>query len=297
MFRVDTSTAAETLAAPGPAGTPGYFQSGDPQSGTAATVPGADWFNAVQEEILSVIEGAGLDPNKADRAQLYAAIQNMVLSLGGGALLPIYPLVETADNKLPVLSGSGAVSVATGHSFIWRGSRRINTSDFLEAARTFPIVANKTYHMRWSQSGGFVLKDLADAGYNPSSLAETDTSFDTTYDDMLVARVVTDGANNPTIASLRNAPILRARMSGLTNASIHDGLRLWTLDWSRAPIYTQAWKTTFGDDTHHSLQRISAESVSRYSIPHRAWFTLSLSGNVQNSTGSGDRIFEQTAEA
>lgn len=78
MFRVDTSTAAENLPAPGAAGTPGYFQSGDPQAGTPATIPGADWFNIVQEELAYLVTSAGLALDKTDRTQLRAAVAAMI---------------------------------------------------------------------------------------------------------------------------------------------------------------------------------------------------------------------------
>ena len=80
MFRVDTSTAATNLRAPGPAGTPGYFQSGDPSTGRPATIPGADFFNIFQEELCHVIEyflGAGA-LNKADSTQLRQAVENAI---------------------------------------------------------------------------------------------------------------------------------------------------------------------------------------------------------------------------
>lgn len=297
MYRVDTSTAAASLPAPGATGDQGYFQSGNPLAGTPATVPGADWFNAVQEELMNVVVQGGLVPDKIDRTQVFTAIQNLVLSLGGGALLPIFPLVETSDNKLSVLAGSGAVAVATGQTFIWRGSRRMDTSDYLEADRTFAIVANTTYHLRWTQSGGFVLNNVTDIVYNPSALPETDQSFDSTYDDLLVARVVTDGANSPTIASLRNAAILRGRMEGTTSSVIHDGLRTWSLDWARSPDWSRSWSVTKGDDAHHMVQTLEVTSATRYGIHHKASYLLQSGGFNGLSDGFGDSNYDLTAEA
>lgn len=53
------------------------FTAGDPQAGVAATTPGAEFFDAVQEEISRAIEGSGaaLDPAKYD--QLLTAIKQL----------------------------------------------------------------------------------------------------------------------------------------------------------------------------------------------------------------------------
>lgn len=63
----------------GPAAAPGgHFTEGDPNVGTPATVVTSDWANAVQEEIASVVEGAGQALAKPNNAQLFAAIQKLV---------------------------------------------------------------------------------------------------------------------------------------------------------------------------------------------------------------------------
>lgn len=74
MNRVDTSTAVLSLPAQEEQGDPGYFTKGNPGTGLSATVPGQDWFNAVQEELMAIIEAAGLTPDKADTDQVLEAI-------------------------------------------------------------------------------------------------------------------------------------------------------------------------------------------------------------------------------
>lgn len=91
MHRIDHSTAAAAIPAPAAAGTPGYFTNGNPQTGTPATIPGADWANAVQEEICNVITGFGLALSKTTHNQMYLAIQAAVGGVGGGE-------VNTASN-------------------------------------------------------------------------------------------------------------------------------------------------------------------------------------------------------
>lgn len=76
MHRVDTATAVTSLPAVQAAGTPGFFVKGDPTVPTAATSPGPDWFNMIQEELYNVVVQAGLTPDatKADFTQVYDAI-------------------------------------------------------------------------------------------------------------------------------------------------------------------------------------------------------------------------------
>ena len=80
MFPIDNSTAATSLPTPAAAGTPGFFTDGSPGAGTPATIVPADWFNGVQQELINVIEGAGLSPNKTVQNQVLAAIK--LLSAG-----------------------------------------------------------------------------------------------------------------------------------------------------------------------------------------------------------------------
>lgn len=93
MFRVDTTTAVATLPATKPAGTQGYFTEGNPSSGLLATVPGVDWFNMTQEELMAVVLAAGLTPSKTDNTQLLQAIILLAIPPGridmyGGATPP-----------------------------------------------------------------------------------------------------------------------------------------------------------------------------------------------------------------
>lgn len=58
------------------------FTEGNPSTGLLATTVTADWANAVQEEIVKVIEEAGIPLVKANNGQLFAAIQSLIA--GGG---------------------------------------------------------------------------------------------------------------------------------------------------------------------------------------------------------------------
>lgn len=57
------------------------FQSGNPIGGVLPTIPGADWFDHVQEEVANVIEAAKytIDPNKYN--QLLTAINQLIANV------------------------------------------------------------------------------------------------------------------------------------------------------------------------------------------------------------------------
>ena len=156
-----------------------------------------------------------------------------------------YPQIQTSDNKLMITPGLGEVVIDAAQLFVRRGLIGYSTDDYDLDARSLPHVANKTYHVRWSDGSGFEIKDLADPGYNPPTLAETDPAFDSTYDDMLVARVVTDGGNAATVTRLANARRLAATAAVDLTALSASG---WTalagsdlaLNWARSAATVDA---------------------------------------------------------
>lgn len=88
MFRIDHATSVAVMPAPLAAGAGGYFSRPSP-GGDVPTVVTTDWCNAVQEEIVGVILGAGLALNKADNGQLLEAIQSLTDAggiVGAGAI-------------------------------------------------------------------------------------------------------------------------------------------------------------------------------------------------------------------
>lgn len=56
--------------------TPGHFNTAPPGLGVTPTVPGPDWFEIMQEEVMSVLTAASISPDNtgANSAQLLAAI-------------------------------------------------------------------------------------------------------------------------------------------------------------------------------------------------------------------------------
>lgn len=77
MHRIDNATAAATPPTPDPAGTPGHWTKGDPGSGTPATVMDQDWFQAVQEELMSILTAGAVPPVKGTHNQVLAALRAM----------------------------------------------------------------------------------------------------------------------------------------------------------------------------------------------------------------------------
>lgn len=99
MHRVDTATATAVLPAPEAVGTPGYFTKGDAVGGVAATIPGPDWFNMMQEEMVAVLDAAGVTPDqtKADYGQLLTALQALGLQDATAALKGRVELATDAE--------------------------------------------------------------------------------------------------------------------------------------------------------------------------------------------------------
>jgi hypothetical protein len=227
---------------------------GNRSAGTKGSVVPAAAIELPQRELVNLIAYSGQTPDNADLDQVRKAIGILIAAATGGgdtadyltmvqarARLPLFPEILTADGRINVLSpGAGSVMVPAGVSFQHRGIYPVGTSDYDEAARTFATAANKTYHVRWTPADGFALKDVSDGGYNPTAAAETDAMFDSAYDDMLVARVVTSSGNVATITNLVNrnrldfgesyeaALIFQAGWATLAGSKA-------TLSWARSP--------------------------------------------------------------
>lgn len=180
------------------------------QDGTAIK---AAILNAAIAQLRRAIRGMGIEENNADDDMLLKAIkkagsQSSIINQFI-AFLPIFPEVQTTDGKLALTASTGQIVINAGQTWVHRGAFQKTTDDYDLAARTFATVANKTYHLRWRWNGplsapAFYLQDLADSGYNPDADAETHIRFDTTFDDMLIAKIVTNGANALTVTALVN---------------------------------------------------------------------------------------------
>ncbi|EKP2161665.1 tail fiber protein [Salmonella enterica] len=74
MHRIDTPTAQKDKFGKGKNG----FTNGDPATGRRATDLNSDMWDAVQEEVCTVIEAAGIPLSKGEHTQLHAAIGRLI---------------------------------------------------------------------------------------------------------------------------------------------------------------------------------------------------------------------------
>lgn len=90
----------------------GLFNNGNPQTGQLATRLSSDWFNDVQENLLTVLDQAGIVPQKNEFDQLYQAIVSIIETSGGGGTVqqgggvPITRRVNAAG----LAAGGGALA-------------------------------------------------------------------------------------------------------------------------------------------------------------------------------------------
>lgn len=83
----------------------GRFTEGDPITGVPATTVTGDWLNALQDEIVNVIEGAGAALDKEDDTQLRDAIATLI----DGAIAeipPPPPVFFTGDVRMTLRSSA-----------------------------------------------------------------------------------------------------------------------------------------------------------------------------------------------
>jgi hypothetical protein len=210
-------------------------------------------FHLHNGNIADVINEAGVTGPDGDLTKLRRAIEAIAQAVTGGGTvsdfilmaqarnrLPIYPDVQNADGRISVTAPStGTVRLAGGVEFLHRGIFRITTTQ-----TDFPTDPSKIYHLRWHVTDGFVLRDLASGTYNPGTLSEANVAFDSDYDDMLIARIVTNSSNVATITALANksrldlSDFVDSGAAIVTTGSGSDGSQIigsFTLNWSRTP--------------------------------------------------------------
>ena len=118
MDRISTSTKATDLFGTGKHG----FKDGNLTGGIAPTDFNAAWFNDAQEEMLGIIEGAGITPAAGTRNQLAKALQDGALwsaTAGGTAdaiTATFTPTVTTMGKKL-LLVRATAANISTTPTF------------------------------------------------------------------------------------------------------------------------------------------------------------------------------------
>lgn len=105
MHRIDTSTALKDKFGAGKNG----FTRGNPQTGTPATDLDDDYFDMLQEELVGIIEAAGITLDKAKHDQLRTALP-LFLELKSASKRD----VGTGANQIPDMSSFASVKSVTG---------------------------------------------------------------------------------------------------------------------------------------------------------------------------------------
>lgn len=243
-------------------------------------------FHRIEAELGAVILAAGITPSDDSLTQVRDAIQYMIDSATGGgdpasylllsqarARLPIFPDVQNADGRIGVSSPSnGTIRIAGGVNFLHRGIFPVTT-----VQQDLPVVASKIYHLRWNSTDGFVLRDLSSNAYNPNGLAEGNEAFDTGYDDMLVARIITNSSNIATITSLSNKVRMSADMTANGPCEIYtyglyrDGGRFqntFAINWGRRPgiVSVNGTSRQSGNPRVQGAANIIERSYDRYNV-------------------------------
>lgn len=219
-------------------------------------------FHRLEAELGNLLLFTGLTPTDTDMSQVRQAIQAMISAATGGgdtsqfllmtqarARLPIFAEWQTGDGTVNITSpANGIVRLPGGIDLIHRGIYTVTTEQ-----TDFNTAVSKTYHLRWNPTDGFTLKDLANLTYNPTSAAETDAGFDSRYDDVLVARIVTNAGNVPTITNLVNKHSLHAigvasKSMTRTTSNVTGGFAVdmdnIPLNWARTPQVAAALQRT-----------------------------------------------------
>jgi hypothetical protein len=239
-------------------------------------------FHRIEAELGHLIAFAGLTGADSDLTQVRKAIEALIAAASGAgdtsqfllvsqarARLPIMPEVLNVDGRIVVTAPvTGTVRVPGGVAFQHRGIFPMTT-----VQTDLPTDPSKTYHLRWNPTDGYTLRDLASLVYNPGALAEANSAFDSKYDDMLIARVITNSSNVAAISNLANKPELQASdefsgppTSGPSPAYAYTYANTLTLNWSRTPrlIAVDGQITQNGGYNEGHQGWISARSKTRY---------------------------------
>lgn len=198
---------------------------------------------------------------------------------------PIYPEILTPEFTLSVSGvnngdGTATISIAEGQEFLIQDVK-VNTTGRTDLSFTVPIPTTAgqvdTYHLRYSLNGkainsyipnknSFYFVNVMDTNYNPSGVSEEDPQFDTTYDDMLVAKIEIDDAGNITITSLKNRQKLTSntRVDAKINSTPNDtypptvNIEV-SINWSRKPFVSRGG---IYNEYVHAVNDISSERSS-----------------------------------
>lgn len=110
MDRISTETAGENINGPGKRG----FRDENLPAGVQATRCDALFFNNIQEEIMAIIEDAGISPDSSQQAQLLAALDSKIAASIGESLTAGISMARTRPGSArpDFIRPSGARNIA-----------------------------------------------------------------------------------------------------------------------------------------------------------------------------------------
>ena len=106
--------------------------------------------------------------------------------------LPIYPEALNVDGRRLATSPALASEAAWWHPVHAQGLFRVTTPQ-----TDFNTDPNKTYHLRWDVTGMPASWTWQGLPTTPRPSSETNPLSDSSYDDMLIARVTTNSSKPP----------------------------------------------------------------------------------------------------
>lgn len=213
----------------------------------------------------------------------------------------VYPEVFTDAGSFFITIGSGQIVIDEYVKFSIRGFYYYNTKDFSSEERTFTTLASHEYHLRFSRLGvpglsvdpeTFYMVAKGNATYNPTALDEDDPAFDTTYDDILIARVTTDESNAITVLRLANREhlIQNTRQTldlgtvaayGSPGDSVDVPDAAVTLNWARTPMtYIGIERVTSVEGVIDNKERGTVGVINRYQVQWSCQFQNITAGSV-----------------
>lgn len=237
-------------------------------------------FNQLWAELNSVHQAGGVSGSDEDVNTLLLNILALIDAANGGgdvenyilfsqatSRLPIFPEFLTSDGKINVTApATGTIRLPGGIDFMHRGIEIVSTVE-----EDFLTDLSKIYHLRWNPVDGFTLNDTVSGTYNPSALSEFDPAFDSDYDDMLIARIVTNSSNVATITNLVNKNrILESvqddgAMTSNSGANVATRTSVINFDLARTPkvILAPRQVITSGTPNDHDFY-LQQNTITRY---------------------------------